>query len=192
MRQGRASLSTIPSIAQAEMQAHLPDPQPPRPCPFEARFLRTPAPRRALYAPPRSVAVTAWRILCFAPAPGRDGRGRPGSEAFVLRFFGEDSDDRLLVVNLGRDLPMEPPRTAAGPAAGQGMDNLWSMRTHATVVVAQHAGGAANGICRAMRRGAGGPRPAPLIPRAQTPNVGLQRTSCLKGSARDPSSISAS
>jgi maltooligosyltrehalose trehalohydrolase len=32
-----------------------------------------------------------------------------GAEAFVLRFFGEEmGDDRLLVVNLGRDLFLEP------------------------------------------------------------------------------------
>ena len=29
-----------------------------------------------------------------------------GPEAFVLRFFGEDGGDRLLVVNLGGDLPL--------------------------------------------------------------------------------------
>jgi maltooligosyltrehalose trehalohydrolase len=31
-----------------------------------------------------------------------------GSEAFLLRFFGEDGDDRLLLVNLGRDLEYTP------------------------------------------------------------------------------------
>ncbi|HKD36792.1 MAG TPA: DUF3459 domain-containing protein, partial [Pirellulales bacterium] len=31
-----------------------------------------------------------------------------GPEAFVLRFFGEDGDDRLLMVNLGRDLEYTP------------------------------------------------------------------------------------
>ena len=31
-----------------------------------------------------------------------------GPEAFALRFFGEAGDDRLLVVNLGRDLPGNP------------------------------------------------------------------------------------
>ena len=47
----------------------------------------------------------AARTRCFA----RSGRGGVdgavlGAEAFVLRFFGDDGDDRLLLVNLGRDL----------------------------------------------------------------------------------------
>jgi maltooligosyltrehalose trehalohydrolase len=32
-----------------------------------------------------------------------------GGEAFVLRYFGESGDDRLLLVNLGRDLEFMPP-----------------------------------------------------------------------------------
>ena len=31
------------------------------------------------------------------------------AEAFVLRYFGEAGDDRLLLVNLGRDLQFLPP-----------------------------------------------------------------------------------
>jgi maltooligosyltrehalose trehalohydrolase len=31
-----------------------------------------------------------------------------GPEAFVLRFFGEAGDDRLLLINLGRDLDYSP------------------------------------------------------------------------------------
>ncbi len=31
-----------------------------------------------------------------------------GPDAFVLRFFAEDGDDRLLVMNLGRDLLFDP------------------------------------------------------------------------------------
>jgi maltooligosyltrehalose trehalohydrolase len=31
-----------------------------------------------------------------------------GNDAFVLRFFGERGDDRLLVVNLGRAFPLDP------------------------------------------------------------------------------------
>ena len=31
-----------------------------------------------------------------------------GPEAFVLRYFGDAGDDRLLIVNLGRDLEYAP------------------------------------------------------------------------------------
>jgi maltooligosyltrehalose trehalohydrolase len=50
-----------------------------------------------------------------------------GSEAFVLRFFGEESDDRLVVVNLGRDLPMEPaPEPLLAPPQDSAWTILWS------------------------------------------------------------------
>jgi maltooligosyltrehalose trehalohydrolase len=50
-----------------------------------------------------------------------------GPEAFVLRFFGEDSGDRLLVVNLGRDLPMNPaPEPLLAPPRDRAWTILWS------------------------------------------------------------------
>ena len=43
-------------------------------------------------------------------------------EAFVLRFFGTHHDDRLLVVNLGRDLHLNPaPEPLLAPPAGQAL-----------------------------------------------------------------------
>ncbi len=45
-----------------------------------------------------------------------------GPEAFVLRFFGEAGDDRLLVVNLGRDLDYTP---AAEPLIVPSADRTW-------------------------------------------------------------------
>ena len=43
-------------------------------------------------------------------------------EAFVLRFFGESGDDRLLVVNFGRDLDLDPaPEPLLAPPEG----TLW-------------------------------------------------------------------
>ena len=46
------------------------------------------------------------------------------AEAFLLRYLGEDGDDRLLVVNLGRDFDWEP---AADPLAAPPQDTRWSM-----------------------------------------------------------------
>ncbi len=45
-----------------------------------------------------------------------------GPEAFVLRFFGESGDDRLLAVNLGRDLDYTP---AAEPLIVPPADRTW-------------------------------------------------------------------
>ncbi len=49
------------------------------------------------------------------------------SEAFVLRYFGDDGDDRLLVVNLGRDLHFNPaPQPLLAPPENKVWETLWS------------------------------------------------------------------
>jgi maltooligosyltrehalose trehalohydrolase len=49
------------------------------------------------------------------------------SEAFVLRYFGKDGDDRLLLVNLGRDLLLNPaPEPLLAPPQDRLWDVLWS------------------------------------------------------------------
>ena len=48
-------------------------------------------------------------------------------EAFVLRYFGENGDDRLLIVNLGIDLHLDPaPEPLLAPPEGQRWALLWS------------------------------------------------------------------
>jgi maltooligosyltrehalose trehalohydrolase len=48
-------------------------------------------------------------------------------EAFVLRFFGEGGDDRLLLFNLGTDLNLNPaPEPLLAPPAGMLWTILWS------------------------------------------------------------------
>jgi maltooligosyltrehalose trehalohydrolase len=50
-----------------------------------------------------------------------------GEEAFVLRFFGENGDDRLLLVNFGRDLRLDPaPEPLLAPPEGHLWDVIWS------------------------------------------------------------------
>lgn len=50
-----------------------------------------------------------------------------GPETFVLRFFGEDDADRLLVVNLGRDLKLrEAPEPLLAPPENTTWTRLWS------------------------------------------------------------------
>jgi maltooligosyltrehalose trehalohydrolase len=45
----------------------------------------------------------------------------------VLRFFGRHHDDRLLVVNLGRDLHLNPaPEPLLAPPAGRRWQTQWS------------------------------------------------------------------
>jgi maltooligosyltrehalose trehalohydrolase len=48
-------------------------------------------------------------------------------EAFVLRFFGDDGEDRLLLVNLGCDLKLNPaPEPLLAPIEGHVWKTLWS------------------------------------------------------------------
>jgi maltooligosyltrehalose trehalohydrolase len=50
-----------------------------------------------------------------------------GPEAFVLRFFGEGGNDRLLLVNLGLDLRLSPaPEPLLAPLAGHTWRVKWS------------------------------------------------------------------
>ena len=53
-------------------------------------------------------------------------------EAFVLRYFGEDGDDRLLFVNLGRDLWLDPaPEPLLAPTTGHVWGIQWSSESPA-------------------------------------------------------------
>lgn len=50
-----------------------------------------------------------------------------GSSAFVLRFFSAAGDDRLLLVNLGRELHFNPaPEPLLAPTEGRSWRTLWS------------------------------------------------------------------
>jgi maltooligosyltrehalose trehalohydrolase len=50
-----------------------------------------------------------------------------GPEAFLLRFFGADGDDRLLLANLGATLPLLPmPEPLLAPPAGCRWQLLWN------------------------------------------------------------------
>lgn len=54
-----------------------------------------------------------------------------GANAFVLRFFGIDGQDRLLLVNLGVDLHLNPaPEPLLAPPAGRRWTVLWSSEDH--------------------------------------------------------------
>jgi maltooligosyltrehalose trehalohydrolase len=55
-----------------------------------------------------------------------------GAEAFVLRWFGREGDDRLLLVNLGRDLRLDPaPEPLLAPPARRRWRLDWSSEDRA-------------------------------------------------------------
>jgi maltooligosyltrehalose trehalohydrolase len=55
-----------------------------------------------------------------------------GAQAFVLRYFGVEGDDRLLVVNFGPDLNLNPaPEPLLAPPAGKVWARIWSSEEYA-------------------------------------------------------------
>ena len=67
------------------------------------------------------------RTLVAARRPGGVDGAVLGPEAFVLRFFGEAEDDRLLLVNLGSDLELTVmPEPLLAPPEGHDWELLWS------------------------------------------------------------------
>jgi maltooligosyltrehalose trehalohydrolase len=129
VRTGRAKfLQQFRSVAAAEMQALLPAPADPQT--FERCKLDLSERQRhaGVYALHRDLLKLRRDDPVFrAQRPrGLDGAVL-ADEAFVLRFFGDNHDDRLLLVNLGRDLHLDPaPEPLLAPPEGRGWEVLCS------------------------------------------------------------------
>lgn len=66
------------------------------------------------------------RVFSVQSPGGLDGAAL-STEAFVVRFFGGDGDDRLLLVNLGADLWLDPaPEPLLAPPEGKRWTKRWS------------------------------------------------------------------
>jgi maltooligosyltrehalose trehalohydrolase len=109
VRKGRLEfLSQFPSLALLATQAGVPDP--------EALALHRDLLRLRREDPVFRAQGAGWL----------DGTVL-GREAFALRFFGETAGDRLLLVNLGMDLDLEPvPEPLLAPLTGSRWEPLWS------------------------------------------------------------------
>jgi maltooligosyltrehalose trehalohydrolase len=126
---GRAKfLAQFPSLAQPEIQACLPDPA--DPMTFE-RCKLDHAERerhREIYALHRDLLKLRREDPAFRAQRPRGVDGAVlGRSAFVLRFFVDGGADRMLLVNLGRDLHLDPaPEPLLAPPAGKRWGILWS------------------------------------------------------------------
>ena len=124
VREGRtAFLAQFRSIATPEMMAALPDPTAVET--FERCTLdfmeRERHPEIYLMHGDLLCRRREDPVLSVQRPRGLDGAVL-GGEAFVLRFFGKEGDDRLLLVNLGADLALNPaPQPLLAPPA----DMLW-------------------------------------------------------------------
>jgi maltooligosyltrehalose trehalohydrolase len=128
VRKGRAEfISQFSCIASPEVQQLLADPADPKT--FER--CRLDFAERELHAEAYALHKDLLKLRREDPVfrsqrAGVDGAVL-GPEALVLRFFGDDGDDRLLLVNLGRDLPLRPaPEPLLAPPEGQRWRTLWS------------------------------------------------------------------
>jgi maltooligosyltrehalose trehalohydrolase len=129
VRQGRATfLSQFPSLANPEVQAGLDDPGDPRTfvkskLDFADRERHAP-----IYQMHQDLLALRKGDAVFAAQRkgGMDGAVL-GPEAFVLRFFDLGGEDRLLVVNLGSDLHLDPaPEPLLAPPCGMRWQIRWS------------------------------------------------------------------
>jgi maltooligosyltrehalose trehalohydrolase len=81
----------------------------------------------AIYEMHRDLLRLRREDAVFGGAAGGVDGAVLGDEAFVLRFFGEQDDDRLLLVNLGLDLNLNPaPEPLLAPPEGKEWRVLWS------------------------------------------------------------------
>jgi maltooligosyltrehalose trehalohydrolase len=121
-------LAQFPGLATAELQASLADPG--DPATFER--CRLDLAERARHAQAYDLCKDLLALRredgVFGTRPARSVDGAVlGPEAFVLRFFGDDGNDRLLLVNLGCDLLLrEAPEPLLAPPHGRGWRVRWS------------------------------------------------------------------
>jgi maltooligosyltrehalose trehalohydrolase len=125
---GRAKfLAQFPSVALPEIQACLPDPADPKTferCKLYWDERQSHAEMVALH---RDLLRLRRDDPVFRSAVGRRVDGAVlGPQAFVLRYFGRE-EDRLLIVNFGRDIHLNPaPEPLLAPPKGQSWELLWS------------------------------------------------------------------
>jgi maltooligosyltrehalose trehalohydrolase len=129
VREGRAGfLSQFPSLAQPGMRGVFPDPGDPdtfERCKLDFGERRSHA---AIYQLHKDLMRLRREDPVFRAQTPRGVDGAVlSAEAFLLRFFGENGDDRLLLVNLGVDLRLDPaPEPLLAPPEGKLWDLLWS------------------------------------------------------------------
>lgn len=124
----RKFLGQFPSIAQSESTPYLANPE------SEDTFMRckldlSERERHAdYYALHRDLLKMRREDPVFRTVrPGGVDGAVLGPEAFVLRFFAADGDDRLLLVNLGPDLQLGTmPEPLLAPVKGGAWKILWS------------------------------------------------------------------
>ena len=126
---GRAEfLAQFPSIADPGVQSILPDPADPSTVERCKLDFSERASHQAYYAMHRDLLRLRREDAAIgAPASRALDGAVLGPDAFVLRFFGAEGDDRLLLVNFGVDLQLDPaPEPLLAPPTGRRWRLIWS------------------------------------------------------------------
>jgi maltooligosyltrehalose trehalohydrolase len=121
-------LSQFPSLASPEMQGWHADPGDPATferCRLDFAERET---NRHIYELHKDLLRLRHGNPVFrSQVPGQMDGAVLAGEAFVLRFFSDPEGDRLLVVNLGRDLLLDPaPEPLLAPLEGRVWEVEWS------------------------------------------------------------------
>ncbi len=126
---GRAKfLSQFPNLGAPEAQRNLPNPTDPatfRRCKLDLN-------ERQSHRPIYNLHADLLRLRREDPVfaqqrPDRIDGVTLGADGLLLRYFGENGDDRLLLVNFGGDFLYSPaPQPLLAPPAGYSWASLWS------------------------------------------------------------------
>jgi maltooligosyltrehalose trehalohydrolase len=127
VRKGRLKfLSQFPRLAQPEMQARQIDPADPASFDQSKLDLCEREGHRAIYDMHRDLLRLRREDAVIRLQKRLDGAVL-AEEAFVLRYFGEPGASRLLLVNLGADLHLDPaPEPLLAPPEDCDWELLWS------------------------------------------------------------------
>jgi maltooligosyltrehalose trehalohydrolase len=128
VREGRGRfLAQFPSLATSEMQAKLTDPGDIDTFRRSVLDIAERERHASIYALHRDLLALRRTDPVLGRRPCRIDGTALTEEAWLLRFFSESSGDRLLIVNLGRDLLLGPaPEPLLAPIDGQAWRLLWS------------------------------------------------------------------
>ncbi len=128
VREGRRrSLAQFPSLATSEMRAELGDPGGIDTFRRSVIDLGERQRHASIYALHRDLLELRRTDPVLGQRPCRIDGAALTDEAWMLRFFSRSGTDRLLIVNLGRDLLLGPaPEPLLAPIEGQAWRLLWS------------------------------------------------------------------
>jgi maltooligosyltrehalose trehalohydrolase len=123
----KESLREFPSIAAADVQVSLPDPHDPKAFQQSKLDLGERDRHAPAYALHRDLLRLRRSDEVFQRRAGQVDGALLGPEALVLRFTHGGAGDRLLLVNLGADLEVDPaPEPLLAPPEGTDWQTAWS------------------------------------------------------------------